>query len=273
MLHEGRAPAVSVDECRSWAGRRAWLDKDCGHSSACTRSSQSTGGPRAGDTGGGSSGSPTCVRIFRIVSGWVMKLIRRMSPPQFGHASGNASPTRANSFAQAIREVSCVNTPFHRCCWFCQRLLPDCRDCQSPWRSRPNAAGGSVQTPRDSAADAFGAVESALPADPKTQTGSGRQHHSSQAALTSVHGPAPPSRPAYAGAGHSEPGQAGRPGVPRPTAAPAQTLASRNTAADVPNSGNTLAHRGQRARCAHLHRLKTRCAARRACQRPPQQRS
>jgi len=72
----------------------------------CTRSPESTGGPRAGATGGGSSGSPTCVRIFRIVSGWVMKLIRRMSPPQFGHASGNSSPTRASSFAPAIREVS-----------------------------------------------------------------------------------------------------------------------------------------------------------------------
>ena len=35
-----------------------------------------------------------------------MKLISRISPPQFGHASGNASPTRASSFAQAIREVS-----------------------------------------------------------------------------------------------------------------------------------------------------------------------
>jgi hypothetical protein len=30
-----------------------------------------------------------------------------MSPPQFGHSSGNSSPTRAMSFAQAIRDVSC----------------------------------------------------------------------------------------------------------------------------------------------------------------------
>jgi len=30
-----------------------------------------------------------------------------MSPPQVGHASGNSSPTRAISFAHAIRDVSC----------------------------------------------------------------------------------------------------------------------------------------------------------------------
>ena len=35
-----------------------------------------------------------------------MKLISRISPPQLGHASGNSSPTRASSFAQAIRDVS-----------------------------------------------------------------------------------------------------------------------------------------------------------------------
>jgi hypothetical protein len=38
-----------------------------------TSSAQSVGGPRAGDTGGGSSGSPRCVRIFRIGPGSVMK--------------------------------------------------------------------------------------------------------------------------------------------------------------------------------------------------------
>ena len=33
--------------------------------------------------------------------------LSRMSPPHAGHSSGNSSPTRAGSFAQAIREVSC----------------------------------------------------------------------------------------------------------------------------------------------------------------------
>jgi len=41
--------------------------------------------------------------IFRIGPGSVMKAISRMSPPQFGHSSGNSSPTRARSFAHAIR--------------------------------------------------------------------------------------------------------------------------------------------------------------------------
>ena len=36
-----------------------------------------------------------------------LNAISRMSPPQFGHSSGNSSPTRAISLAQAIREVSC----------------------------------------------------------------------------------------------------------------------------------------------------------------------
>ncbi len=45
--------------------------------------------------------------IFRIGPGSVMKAISRMSPPHAGHSSGNSSPTRARSFAQAIREVSC----------------------------------------------------------------------------------------------------------------------------------------------------------------------
>ena len=31
----------------------------------------------------------------------------RVWPPQFGHLSGNSSPTRAMSFAHAIRDVSC----------------------------------------------------------------------------------------------------------------------------------------------------------------------
>jgi hypothetical protein len=57
--------------------------------------------------GGGSSGSAKWARIFLIGPGSVMKAIRRMSPPQFGHSSGNSSATRASSFAHTIREVSC----------------------------------------------------------------------------------------------------------------------------------------------------------------------
>ena len=51
----------------------------------------------------------TRVRRPRMVShSWSsLNAISRMSPPQFGHAKGNSSPTRAMSFAQAIREVSC----------------------------------------------------------------------------------------------------------------------------------------------------------------------
>jgi len=75
------------------------------------------GGPRAGDTGGGSSGSPKCVRILRMGPGSVMNAIRRMSPPHAGHLSGNSSPARAMSLAQAIREVSCERG----CCFALQQ--------------------------------------------------------------------------------------------------------------------------------------------------------
>ena len=62
--------------------------------------------PRAGARGGGSSGSPRCVRIFRIGAGSVMKAMRRMSPPHAGQSSGKSSPMRARSCAEAMREVS-----------------------------------------------------------------------------------------------------------------------------------------------------------------------
>jgi hypothetical protein len=88
----------------------------------CTSSPQSVGGPRAGVTGGGAAihgrSHPglrplanlrfEVSRLLPAVSaGSVMKAINRMSPPQFGHWSGNSSPTRAMSLAHAIREVSC----------------------------------------------------------------------------------------------------------------------------------------------------------------------
>jgi hypothetical protein len=72
----------------------------------CTSSPQSVGGPRAGEMGGGSRGSSIASRIFLIGAGSVMKAMRRMSPPQAGHSSGNCLPMRARSLAQAIREVS-----------------------------------------------------------------------------------------------------------------------------------------------------------------------
>jgi hypothetical protein len=84
------------------------------------------GGPRAVDTGGGSASRRQChrghcplanlrfegSRLLPAAVAWmgpgsVMNAISRMSPPHAGHASGNSSPTRARSFAQAIREVSC----------------------------------------------------------------------------------------------------------------------------------------------------------------------
>jgi hypothetical protein len=37
-----------------------------------------------------------------------MTAISRMAPPHPGHSMGNSSPTRAISFARAIREVSCA---------------------------------------------------------------------------------------------------------------------------------------------------------------------
>ncbi len=92
--------------------------------SDCASSPQSTGGPRAGDPRGGSSGSPRCVKIwFHAVEAILAffglrtsgskeagscrpSTTRRISPPHLGHASGNSSPSRASSFAQAIRDVS-----------------------------------------------------------------------------------------------------------------------------------------------------------------------
>jgi hypothetical protein len=43
-----------------------------------------------------------------IGPGSVMNAISQMSPPHAGHSSGNSSPTRAISFAHAIREVSWI---------------------------------------------------------------------------------------------------------------------------------------------------------------------
>ena len=58
----------------------------------CTNSPQSVGGPRADETGGGLSGSPRCVRIFRIGPGSVMNAMSRLLPPHPGHSRGFAHP-------------------------------------------------------------------------------------------------------------------------------------------------------------------------------------
>ena len=55
---------------------------------AWTSSPQSVGGPRAGETRGDSSGSPRCVRIFRMGPGSVMNAMSRMSSPHPGHWLG-----------------------------------------------------------------------------------------------------------------------------------------------------------------------------------------
>jgi hypothetical protein len=59
-------------------------------SQACTNSPQSVCGLRAGETGGSSA---------LRGPGLMMSAMRRMSPPQCGHARGNCVPTRAVSMA------------------------------------------------------------------------------------------------------------------------------------------------------------------------------
>jgi hypothetical protein len=81
------------------AARRAAPGRHRGRKWTRTSSPQSDGGPRAGESGGG---SPRCVEIFRIGPGSVMNAISRMSPPHAADWSGNSSPTRAMSLAQAF---------------------------------------------------------------------------------------------------------------------------------------------------------------------------
>ena len=73
--------AVRGCGCRCRAARLSVPERLPGRKWTCTSSPQSAGGPRAGETGGGSSGSPRCVRIFRIGPGSVMNAMSRMSPP------------------------------------------------------------------------------------------------------------------------------------------------------------------------------------------------
>ena len=113
-LHErvakGGAATVNGDECRSWAGHQVMLARVPHHQTTAPGrpSRPAAPGPvrRAADPVVHPDAKTRCVKIFRIGLGAVIKLISRMSPPQLGHASGNSSPTRASSFAQAIRDVS-----------------------------------------------------------------------------------------------------------------------------------------------------------------------
>jgi hypothetical protein len=146
----------SGDDCKT---SRSWW--------TCTNSPESVGGPRAGDTGGGSASRRQChrghcplanlrfegSRLLPAAVAWmgpgsVMNAIGRMSPPQFGHASGNSSPTRARSFAQAIREVSCERG----FAWFGAPLYeerswksaPRFRECFSPRKDLPGFPDGPI---------------------------------------------------------------------------------------------------------------------------------
>ena len=69
-----------------------------------------------------------------------------MSPPHAGHSSGNSSPTRAISLAQAIREVSC-----ERGFWFASQHPPVVRHgaliSEAPPLSEPFGGGISPTQP------------------------------------------------------------------------------------------------------------------------------
>jgi hypothetical protein len=85
--------------------------------------------------GGGSSGSPRWVRIFRIGPGSVMKAISRMSPPHAGHSSGNSSPIRAMSLAFGVGRCRATGASPE-----CRSSLPRVVRRPHARRSRPRAA-------------------------------------------------------------------------------------------------------------------------------------
>jgi len=116
---------------------------------------------RAGAEGGAGAGGELNglegVRIFRIGPDSMMKARSRMSPPEFGHASGNSPRTRAISSAQAIREVSCergfarvpqqssASRPYSSCALFAaSRCLPT-----FPTASPATARGRLARMPRN----------------------------------------------------------------------------------------------------------------------------
>ncbi len=115
---------------------------------AWTSSGHSVGGPRAGDTGGGSTGSPTCARILRMGAGSMMNEMSRMSPPQAGHTSGNAAASRCRP-RQGTAPLVPARSSWPR--WAS-------RHSRSPAPSRVAAADDSARTPRDTCGGVFAAV-------------------------------------------------------------------------------------------------------------------
>ena len=102
--HEGMSLALSGDE--SWADHPVTLARTLHHRGTALIQPIRQAAPGLVTRAVDPAPRPRCVRIFRIGPGSVLKLISRISPPQFRHASGNSSPSRASSFAQAIRDMS-----------------------------------------------------------------------------------------------------------------------------------------------------------------------
>ena len=78
LRNRHRSEPVNVDHGQL-VGRRL---KDCPVVADLPSSAQSLGAPRAGETGGGSSGSQRYVRIFRIGPGSVMRFFPFLDPPR-----------------------------------------------------------------------------------------------------------------------------------------------------------------------------------------------
>ena len=89
-----RARRLSVAWRTSRSSRRAW-----------TKSPQSVGGLRAGETSGGLSGSPEASRIFRIGPGLGVRRSAGFRIRTLWALHEKAPPTRAISLSQAFGEV------------------------------------------------------------------------------------------------------------------------------------------------------------------------
>ena len=99
---------------------------------ACSLPSNSTGRPQADAPYGESSGSPSCVRNLRFVSGWMVKLMSRISLPNlslqnsFMRQGVHVPPARGHAITVACRGVGsggCMiispPTPFRALYWPC----------------------------------------------------------------------------------------------------------------------------------------------------------